>query len=73
MKRISHWLALAGLLVLSACGEAPRTVDSRLIILGFDGMDPNLARQWLEDGSLPNFVRLAEMGEFKPLATSNPP
>ena len=73
MKRISPWLALAAMLLLSGCDETPRTVDSRLIILGFDGMDPNLARQWMDDGSLPNFVRLAEMGEFKPLATSNPP
>jgi len=58
--------------LLSACSEPPRTVDSRLIVLGFDGMDPRLTQQWMDDGSLPNFSRLAETGEFHELKTSNP-
>jgi predicted AlkP superfamily phosphohydrolase/phosphomutase len=59
--------------LLAACGnDAPR-VDQRLIIIGFDGMDPVLAQQWMDDGSLPNFRQLVAMGEFHPLATSNPP
>jgi predicted AlkP superfamily phosphohydrolase/phosphomutase len=73
MTTLIRALMVTALLALTACGETPRTVDQRLIILGFDGMDPNLARQWMADGSLPNFSRLAEMGQFKPLATSNPP
>ena len=48
-------------------------MGQRLIILGFDGMDPVLARQWMDDGSLPNFRKLATMGGFHPLPTSNPP
>ena len=48
-------------------------MEQRLIILGFDGMDPVLARKWMDDGSLPNFQKLATMGEFHPLPTSNPP
>ncbi len=63
---------LLGALLLTACGEPPR-VDQRLIILGFDGMDPVLVQQWMDDGSLPNFQKLATRGEFQPLATSNPP
>ena len=66
-------LALSSTLLLLACGEPPRTVTSRLIILGFDGMDPNLAQQWMDDGSLPNFSKLAASGEFHSLQTSNPP
>ena len=65
---------LAACLLLAACGDdrgAP--VDSRLIIVGFDGMDPNLAQRWMDDGSLPNFSKLAARGSFAPLATSNPP
>jgi len=72
MKK-SILLALFATLLLTACGEEPRTVTSRLIIVGFDGMDPKLAQQWMEDGSLPNFSKLAAMGEFHPLQTSNPP
>ena len=66
-------MILASSLLLLACGESPRTVSSRLIILGFDGMDPNLAQQWMDDGSLPNFTKLAASGEFHSLETSNPP
>jgi predicted AlkP superfamily phosphohydrolase/phosphomutase len=65
---------LAACLLLVACGDdrgAP--VDSRLIIVGFEGMDPNLAQRWMDDGSLPNFSKLAAQGSFAPLATSNPP
>ena len=66
-------LMLAALL-LAACGDdRGEPVASRLIIVGFDGMDPNLAQRWMDDGSLPNFRRLAAQGSFSPLATSNPP
>ena len=61
------------MLALAACSEPAEPVSSRLIIIGFDGMDPRLAQQWMDDGSLPNFRRMAETGQFKPLATSNPP
>ena len=61
------------LLLLAACDRDIEPVDSRLIIIGFDGMDPVMAKQWMDDGSLPNFKRLAELGHFQNLATSNPP
>lgn len=70
-RRLSSLLVLA--LFLGACGSEAPPADSRLIILGFDGMDPVLARQWMDDGSLPNFTALAAAGSFQPLATSNPP
>jgi predicted AlkP superfamily phosphohydrolase/phosphomutase len=60
-------------LMLAACGKEAPLVDQRLIIVGFDGMDPVLAQQWMDDGSLPNFRKLAAVGEFHPLPTSNPP
>jgi hypothetical protein len=47
--------------------------DRRVIILGFDGMDPHLAREMMEKGELPNFKALAESGGFQPLESSNPP
>jgi predicted AlkP superfamily phosphohydrolase/phosphomutase len=64
------WIAVLG---LAGCAEQTPQVGSRLIIVGFDGMDPVLAQQWMDDGSLPNFQRLADVGQFQPLATSNPP
>jgi predicted AlkP superfamily phosphohydrolase/phosphomutase len=44
----------------------------RTVVLGFDGMDPKLAQQWMDAGELPNFRRLAEQGNFQPLPTTNP-
>lgn len=45
----------------------------KVIILGFDGMDHVLTGQWMDEGKLPNFKKLKEMGDFKPLLSSVPP
>ena len=44
----------------------------RTIVLGFDGMDPKLAEQWMADGTLPNFAKLRDRGHYQVLATTNP-
>ena len=44
----------------------------RVIVLGFDGMDPDLCRQYMAAGKLPNLKRLGESGTFKNLATTTP-
>jgi predicted AlkP superfamily phosphohydrolase/phosphomutase len=45
----------------------------RVIILGFDGLDPKLTQKWMEAGLLPNFAKLAKTGTFSKLTTTNPP
>jgi len=45
----------------------------RVIVLGFDGLDPKLTKKWMEAGLLPTFSQLAETGTFSPLTTTNPP
>ena len=44
----------------------------RVIILGFDGMDPGLATRFIREGRLPNMKAMADRGVFRPLDTSNP-
>ena len=44
-----------------------------MIILGIDGMDPQLLKQFMQEGKMPNFSRLAEQGSFRLLTTSIPP
>lgn len=66
-------LILPTMILLASCDQPKNAVQQRLIVLGFDGMDPNLASQWMDDGSLPNFSKLAAIGDFHPLPTSNPP
>lgn len=73
VRGLRNFLAVVALLVLAACEQPAPDVEQRLIILGFDGMDPHLAQSWMDDGSLPNFSELAAKGIFRPLATSNPP
>lgn len=45
----------------------------RLVILGLDGLDPELAQGFIERGLLPNLSALKEKGTFRPLGTTNPP
>lgn len=52
--------------------HGPASVD-RLIILGLDGLDPELAAGFMDRKLLPNLSALKEQGTFRPLGTSNPP
>ncbi len=59
--------------VFSDSSDAPGgVVDSRVLVLGFDGLDPVLAQRWMTAGRMPNFVRLAERGSFQTLGTTIP-
>ena len=44
-----------------------------MLVLGIDGMDPRLLRQFVGEGLMPNFQRLMQQGDFRPLGTSIPP
>src|SRR5215470_13067094 len=43
------------------------------VILGFDGMDPELAEQFIGEGRLPSLTKLREEGTFRKLRTTFPP
>ena len=57
---------------LAGC-RGTRPVRSQVVVLGFDGADPNLAAKWMAEGKLPNLKHLADTGTFRPLGTTNPP
>jgi len=44
----------------------------RLIVVGLDGFDPGLAKEYAAQGLMPNFDRLAKDGCFHPLGTAYP-
>ncbi len=50
-----------------------RAIARRVVIVGFDGLDPDLAARFMQEGKLPNFARLRDSGTFCPLATTCPP
>ena len=45
----------------------------RAVILGFDGMDPDLAQRFIAEGKLPNLAKLQQQGSFHKLRTTYPP
>ncbi|MFC3195685.1 alkaline phosphatase family protein [Marinicella sediminis] len=49
-----------------------QTSGARTVVLGFDGMDPQLLQNWMDSGDLPNFKALADSGHFQELQTTNP-
>ena len=46
------------------CGtrRSPETFHQKLVILGFDGLDPRLVQRWMNEGKLPNLKKLASQG-----------
>jgi predicted AlkP superfamily phosphohydrolase/phosphomutase len=59
----------------SACSSRPAAgkFPQKLLILGFDGMDPDLVTKWMDEGKLPNIQRVAREGGIYPLATTHSP
>lgn len=45
----------------------------RVVILGFDGVEPSIAREMMDQGDLPNLKKLAGEGTFKELGSTIPP
>jgi predicted AlkP superfamily phosphohydrolase/phosphomutase len=68
-------LLLIAVAMLPSCQSAPAHShsDQRLIILGIDGMDPQLLHRFMREGKMPNFAKLEAQGDFRQLTTSIPP
>ena len=67
-------LMLAGLPFQAGCSATRRAApDNRVIVLGFDGLDPVILERLAREGALPNFTALMARGDFRPLGTTVPP
>jgi predicted AlkP superfamily phosphohydrolase/phosphomutase len=66
-------LAVTALLALAACARPFAPVQKKVMVLGIDGLDPQLLQRFMDEGKLPHFAALAKQGSFVPLGTSNPP
>jgi predicted AlkP superfamily phosphohydrolase/phosphomutase len=83
MKRSYIWLAalavaaLLGtslsLLLLRKHRAVSSAQNKKLLILGIDGLDPQLLQGYMDQGKMPNFAALASRGGFLLLQTSIPP
>jgi len=61
------------LTVLGCSGAGGGYEGPPVIVLGFDGMDYGLTQRLMDEGRMPNFTRLSQLGGFGPLGTSVPP
>src|SRR5688500_2065789 len=66
-------LGLAATCVACGARDGSSRYTQKLVILGFDGMDPDLLRQWIDAGRLPTFKRLTQAGGLYPLTTTHSP
>jgi predicted AlkP superfamily phosphohydrolase/phosphomutase len=78
LRRLSSVALLLALVTsLVACrkgveGKPVRRTKQRVFVIGFDGMDPTLARRFMDEGKMPNLRQLAEEGTFARLASTQP-
>src|SRR3954469_13253017 len=80
MRKSVRMLAAAALSIAAvsiACSGTSKRPASKftqkMVILGFDGMDPHLLEKWMAEGKLPNISALAKRGGFSPLQTTHSP
>jgi predicted AlkP superfamily phosphohydrolase/phosphomutase len=65
---------LASLPFQAGCGASPSAApDRRVIVLGFDGLDPVILGRLAGEGKLPHLADLMARGGFRPLGTTVPP
>jgi predicted AlkP superfamily phosphohydrolase/phosphomutase len=61
---------------LSGCvrrASSPLRKETRVVVLGLDGLDARLIERWMAEGKLPNFSRLRQTGGYGRLASTSPP
>ncbi len=65
---------LGGPAAAAAAEAGPAAAAPKVLVVGFDGMDPQLLARWRAEGRMPNFDRfLAAGGDLRPFGTSMPP
>ena len=81
-KTISrHWFVIAALSTgialivggMSGCGGESPERRGRVVILGFDGVEPTVVDTMLAAGELPNLAGLRRQGSYRRLNTTIPP
>jgi predicted AlkP superfamily phosphohydrolase/phosphomutase len=65
-------LALTAVRCTRSSDPPVRRTKQRVFVMGFDGMDPTLARRMMDEGKLPNLKKLADTGVFSVLGSTQP-
>lgn len=67
-----RFLFLAFATVLAGCGQGDAD-HPKVVVLGFDGMDPLLCERLMDAGKMPNLAAMRDKGGYRRLGTSIPP
>ncbi len=59
--------------VIISCDSKYKDTEKKVLILGMDGLDPQLVEKFMKNGGLSHFNHLMTMGDFQPLTSSIPP
>ncbi len=70
---IATGILAGGVLIALVTGPGFADSKKKMMVIGFDGMDPKQLQQHIDNGYMPNFKRLIEKGSFTTLGTSIPP
>src|SRR3954467_13265719 len=76
MRLLAAFLGVVTALSIACSGGSRRGAakfNQKMVILGFDGMDPHLLEKWMAEGKLPHIAALAKAGGFSPLQTTHSP
>jgi predicted AlkP superfamily phosphohydrolase/phosphomutase len=82
--RIASAVFLLPALVLLGCGSEKKPEKAqviakataslgRVIVIGFDGLEPTLVKKYVAQNELPNFARIIDQGAFGTLMSTLPP
>jgi len=58
--------------LMTSCSKE-QVPSPKVVVLGFDGVDPRLCDRLMDSGELPNLAKMRAAGGFKPLGTTMPP
>jgi predicted AlkP superfamily phosphohydrolase/phosphomutase len=58
------------ILVTACAGQRTPQYHQKLVVLGIDGLDPDLVSRFMDEGKLPNMQKLAKQGALQRLETT---
>ena len=76
LKEVALLSLAVVVMLLPACSSSEQAEDPsemKVLVIGMDGLDPILLEQLMAEDRLPNFARLAAVGDYSPFGTSMPP
>jgi len=66
------YILLVSLALLAVSGCTSKPTPGRIVVLGFDGMDPQALDLLMSEGKMPNFAKIRQEGAYGRLVSAKP-